>query len=48
MKDRIHVDVRLDGRDKDEARPALEARGGAALAGELFQQCHCSSSAGIA
>ena len=27
VKDRIHLDVRLDGRDRDEARSALEARG---------------------
>jgi hypothetical protein len=27
VKNRIHWDVRLDGRDKDEARAALEARG---------------------
>ena len=27
VKNRVHWDVRLDGKDKDEARQALEARG---------------------
>ncbi|MFH5878595.1 VOC family protein [Arthrobacter sp. NA-172] len=27
VKNRVHWDVRLDGRDKDDARTALEARG---------------------
>lgn len=27
VKDRIHLDVRLDGRDREEARMALEGRG---------------------
>ena len=31
VKDRIHLDVRLEGRDKDEARAALEKRGASFL-----------------
>lgn len=31
VKDRIHLDVRLEGRDRDEARAALEKRGASFL-----------------